>query len=73
VKKSCLILLVFIVAVGIALPMFWMGFILQKMIWLIPGLSVVLLARLLIPAQKAHGFVMGSTDLQEAQQNSAPT
>jgi hypothetical protein len=29
--------------------MFWMGFIAQQMIWLLPGLGVVLLARLLIP------------------------
>ena len=35
-------------AVGIALPMFWMGFIERQEFWLAPGLLVVLLARLLV-------------------------
>lgn len=35
-------------AIGIALPMFWMGFIERSELWLGPGLLVVLLARLLV-------------------------
>jgi hypothetical protein len=38
-------------AVLVALPMFWLGFIQQRMIWLLPGLAVVLLARLILPAR----------------------
>jgi hypothetical protein len=41
---------VFGVAVLLAGPMFWLGFIENRMIWLLPGLAVVLLARLLVPA-----------------------
>ena len=33
-------------AVGVAAPMFWMGFVEGRMWWLAPGLAVVLLARL---------------------------
>jgi len=36
------------VAIVLAAPMFWMGFIARHEIWLIPGLAVVLLARLLV-------------------------
>jgi hypothetical protein len=35
-------------AVILASPMFWMGFIEGEMLWLVPGLAVVLLARLFI-------------------------
>ena len=42
-------LLVFAASVLLALPMFWAGFIHQKLIWLLPGLLVVLLARLALP------------------------
>ena len=42
--------LVFAEAVCVASPMFWLGFIEGRMIWLLPGLTVVLLARLLIPS-----------------------
>ena len=42
-------LVVFSIAVVLATPTFWMGFIEGKMIWLLPGLGVVLLARLFIP------------------------
>ena len=38
-------MIVFTSAVLIALPMFWMGFIERQMIWLIPGVAVVLLAQ----------------------------
>jgi hypothetical protein len=41
--------IVLAVAVLVAAPMYWMGFIERRMFWLLPGLSVVLLARLLIP------------------------
>jgi hypothetical protein len=34
------------IAIVIAAPMFWMGFIAGQMIWLVPGLAVVLAARL---------------------------
>jgi len=44
-------LLVFALAVLIALPMFWMGFIQRQLIWLLPGVAIVLLARVMIPAQ----------------------
>ena len=35
-------------AVLVAAPMFWKGFIDDRMVWLLPGLGVVLLARLLL-------------------------
>ena len=35
-------------AVLVALPMYWLGFVEKHMVWLIPGVAVVLLARLLI-------------------------
>ncbi|HEY7087516.1 MAG TPA: hypothetical protein VH518_05460 [Tepidisphaeraceae bacterium] len=53
-------LVVFAVAVLLAMPMFWMGFVLGRMIWLVPGLATVLLARLLVGRISAP------------QQNSAP-
>ena len=40
---------VFGIAVVLALPMFGAGFVLGKMLWLLPGLTVVLLARIWIP------------------------
>jgi hypothetical protein len=39
---------VFAVAVVVAAPMFWVGFIMGKMLWLLPGLAVVLAAKLLV-------------------------
>ncbi len=39
---------VFIVATLIAAPMFWMGFIERRMVWLLPGVAVVLLAQLVV-------------------------
>jgi hypothetical protein len=38
-------------AVILGVPMYWMGFIERKMIWLVPGVAVVLLARLAIRRQ----------------------
>lgn len=43
---------VFCAAVGITLPMFWMGLIERQEFWLAPGLAGVLLARLFIPSTK---------------------
>ena len=34
------------VSLLLALPMFWMGFVAGRMIWLVPGLAVILLSRL---------------------------
>ena len=34
----------------VAAPMYWRGFIERQMVWLLPGLAVVLFARLLIPS-----------------------
>jgi len=47
-KPTARSLAVFIVAVLIATPMFWMGFIMQQTIWLVPGLAVVLLSRVAV-------------------------
>ncbi|MDB5290492.1 MAG: hypothetical protein JWL69_1733 [Phycisphaerales bacterium] len=47
-------LLVLAVTVAVAAPMFWMGFIAGRMIWLVPGLTVVLLARLALPRDSAR-------------------
>lgn len=44
-------LTVFASAVLIALPMFWMGFILQRLIWLLPGVGVVVIARVFVPSR----------------------
>ncbi|HVT88015.1 MAG TPA: hypothetical protein VHD56_04115 [Tepidisphaeraceae bacterium] len=41
-------LVLFAIAVLIAMPMFWMGFIEQKMVWLAPGLGVVLISRIFL-------------------------
>ncbi len=40
---------IFVLAVAIALPFFAMGFLGQQMLWLIPGVAIVLLARLALP------------------------
>jgi hypothetical protein len=52
-------LLVWVLAVALAGPMFWMGFVADRFVWLVPGLAVVILARLLC---RSHPI----------QQNSAP-
>jgi hypothetical protein len=41
---------VFAIAVLAAAPMFWLGFIDEKMLWLIPGVALLLLARLFTSA-----------------------
>ncbi len=38
----------FIIATLLAAPMFWMGFIERRMIWLLPGVAVVLLGQLVV-------------------------
>jgi hypothetical protein len=40
---------VWLFAVGMAAPMFWMGFVERQTWWLAPGLGVVLAARLFLP------------------------
>lgn len=42
-------LLLLAAAVLLACPFFFLGFILNKMLWLLPGLALVLFARLLVP------------------------
>jgi hypothetical protein len=42
-------LLVFAIATIIAAPCYWMAFMERRMIWLVPGLAIVLLARLAVP------------------------
>jgi hypothetical protein len=39
---------VFVIAVLLALPMFWLGFMQQQMIWILPGMALVLASRLLV-------------------------
>ncbi len=48
-------LVVWAIAVALAAPAFWMGFIEREERWLAPGLIVVLLARLLIPGGAGFG------------------
>jgi hypothetical protein len=48
-KPSAHSLRVFAIACLVASPMYWLGFIEKKMLWLIPGVAVVLLARVLVP------------------------
>jgi hypothetical protein len=48
-------LIVWALAVALAAPAFWMGFIEREEWWLAPGLAVVLLARLLIPGGAGFG------------------
>jgi hypothetical protein len=42
-------LVILAVAVAVAAPMFWMGFVERDVEWVVPGLIVVLLSRLLLP------------------------
>jgi hypothetical protein len=42
-----------ILAVLVAAPFYWLGFIADRMIWLLPGVLAVLVARFLVPAQQA--------------------
>lgn len=46
---------IFWATIGIAAPFYWMGFIERQALWLIPGLGIVLIARLLlrVPAAKS--------------------
>jgi hypothetical protein len=38
----------FVVATLVAAPMFWMGFIERRMVWLLPGVTIVLLAQVVV-------------------------
>jgi hypothetical protein len=40
-----------VVSVCVAIPMFWMAFVENQMIWLVPGLAVLLLSRFVVPRQ----------------------
>jgi hypothetical protein len=42
------------IAIVVAAPMFWMGFVQGQTAWLLPGIAVVLLARLLVPGTKTE-------------------
>ena len=53
-------IMVWLVSISVAAPAFWMGFIERRMIWLLPGLGVVLLARLLIQSRKTLSVSSGS-------------
>ena len=44
---------VFAMSVMLAAPAFWVGFILGRMMWVLPGLAIVLLSRLLISTRPA--------------------
>jgi hypothetical protein len=44
---------VWIAAVVVAAPMFWMGFIERRTVWLVPGLAVVLLSRAVVMWRRA--------------------
>lgn len=41
------------IAIAAAGPLFWLGFVDGEMLWLIPGIAIILLARLLTPAAPA--------------------
>jgi hypothetical protein len=43
-------LTVFVLSVAIAAPMFWLGFVNEWMLWLIPGVAVVMVARWVVKA-----------------------
>ncbi len=62
-------LIVFTVSVLVAAPMFWMGFIMGRMIWLLPGLAIVLLARL---AVKRTAVIPGTVGADGAVSRAAP-
>ena len=38
--------------VAVAAPMYWMGFVEGRMVWLVPGLAVVILARFTVPKRQ---------------------
>jgi hypothetical protein len=42
------------ITVAVAAPMFWLGFVERHMVWLVPGVAVVVLARLLLPRRPAE-------------------
>jgi len=40
--------------IGVAAPMYWLGFLEREEIWLVPGLGVVLLGRLFLPGRRGE-------------------
>jgi hypothetical protein len=50
-------LTVLVIAIAVAAPMFWLGYVCERMLWLVAGVGVVLLARLMVPGgcQKTEG------------------
>jgi hypothetical protein len=53
------------ISVAIAAPMFWMGFINEWMLWLIPGVAVVLLARVFVLKSAAGGLADAATQISK--------
>lgn len=49
-------LLVFAIASAVAAPMYWLAFMGGRMIWVLPGVGVILLARLFIGRDGAHAL-----------------
>jgi hypothetical protein len=41
-----------VLGIVVAAPMFWMGFVENRMVWLVPGLLAVLLSRFMVPRMK---------------------
>ena len=50
-------LAVLTIAILVAAPMFWMGFIVCETMWLIPGVAVVLIARVFVSSPDVRGLV----------------
>jgi hypothetical protein len=57
--------LIWAIAVAVAAPMFWMGFIERQTWWLAPGLGVVLLARLVLPRGGGRAAPAAEIDSEE--------
>jgi hypothetical protein len=55
---------VFALAVIVAGPMYWMGFIERQWVWLVPGVAVVLLARVLVVRRRRLAEGVRSTSQQ---------
>jgi hypothetical protein len=52
--------IVWAIAVLMAAPIFWMGFVQAKMVWLLPGVGVVLLARVFVPRTDVPPAALGA-------------
>ncbi|MBL4698719.1 MAG: hypothetical protein JKX70_07785, partial [Phycisphaerales bacterium] len=42
------------IAITLAMPMFWIGFMDRQNIWLVPGVVIVLLGALVVKAQRTE-------------------